>query len=216
MPFDKYVVSSCAMTEELLANDRPQQWPVYMLNSYVEPGKSFPFGYLAPASNRTQVNLIVMGYNFITLSGILESHAIGYGTTPDSPWLKDIHKFLHYTPFYYHKAIAHALQRMNVPGLDPNDYCYTTSEAINDIRLSVAMAREEFGRRGFYKLLAPTNGDAHQPPQQQKVSLCSDVMRIPREKLLETLHLQKYYFFQAGRVDDINQIIQGTDPLVSI
>ncbi|KAJ9070307.1 hypothetical protein DSO57_1009399 [Entomophthora muscae] len=204
-PYDKYKLQPCPLTEEFLACDKPQFWLVNAPNSFSEPGKGFPFGVLTANTSRQGVNLLVMGYNFPLIWQIIQkSQAISH--RPDPSVANEIKTFLSHTPFYYHKSFYDVLLSVGLTGLDLKDVIYTNTEAMYDIQQVAAHAHDCFCARGYHHFLSAPASERTKFSKDFSSNVVRDVLSIPRCSLLSSLHKQKHYFFECGRVDDISQI----------
>ncbi|KAG0198615.1 Integrator complex subunit 6 [Mortierella sp. GBA30] len=120
-PYDKYVVSPCPMTQELLTRPPGSCWPVYIKNSYRTEGFGFPFGFLKANTHKNAVTLTVVAYNYPALFTLLVNLNSIPGRTPTAQWLRDFAEYLSHTPTYYYAPLRAALKRIGLSNIVPSD-----------------------------------------------------------------------------------------------
>ncbi|XP_018895922.1 integrator complex subunit 6 isoform X2 [Bemisia tabaci] len=116
LPFDKYELEPCPLTQYMLARKQPTVcWQVFIPSSHKNSEAAHPFGYLKSSTNLSCVNLFVMPYNYPVILPLLDElfkvHRFKY--TPE--WRTAFQKYINSMPCYYAAPLRRALTRMGAP-----------------------------------------------------------------------------------------------------
>ncbi|KAG9510749.1 Integrator complex subunit 6-A [Fragariocoptes setiger] len=155
LPFDKYELENCPLTQFILSRKQPQvAWQVFISSSGRTPDSCAPFGYLKAATNLHCVNLFVMPYNYPVLLPILkELTNLSRSRNPSSRQQREVRaqfdEYLKAMPPYYVGPLKKALSRMNYSAsvmpeiVDAPCFSYAVH---NHLRTIKAQAREKFDK----------------------------------------------------------------------
>lgn len=113
-PVDKYEVEPSPLTLQILSKREPTKcWPVIVSNGI--HGLEMPFGYLKASSNFTQVFLMILPYNYLTLLPLLHDLFHKYGQNPPTDWVYKFTAYVRSIPQYYGPFLRRALVSASVP-----------------------------------------------------------------------------------------------------
>ncbi|KAJ1657743.1 hypothetical protein IWQ61_002910 [Dispira simplex] len=194
-PFDKYVVESCPMTQDLLKQPLNTHWPVLVMNSYKNPGVGFPFGFVRANSLHTMVNLYILPYNYPILFTLLEQLKKSPGQALHPKWCKEFADYLERSPVYYLPFLRNALQLYGLAevsslqwGQDVQAIVKRQEDTCNAIRADSARLLA-MTKKLFWSLKRPLRTGPGGLSQ-----LINNAFDVPRENLLDQLqNMRKVY-----------------------
>eukprot|EP00037_Helgoeca_nana_P025131 m.271108 g.271108 ORF g.271108 m.271108 type:complete len:820 (+) comp26865_c0_seq1:66-2525(+) len=117
MPFDKYELESCELTQHILTLKRNHNpnicFQCFIQNSHSQEGPGKPFGYLKPSSSGQRVNLVVLPYDYPTLITLLQGLVKFPVNPPSKEWGQRFERYLTSSPPYYVRLLRDALRQMH-------------------------------------------------------------------------------------------------------